>query len=326
MAEPWREVADRVRNWGRWGESDEIGTLNYITRAKVAEAAALVTAGKVISLSIPFDSYGPWGPSAFRRNPIHLMTVDGGDEDLVENMGDLASPTEQQLRTFFEGTPRRFTDDVIIMSLQSGTQWDALSHVYYEGRLFNGYPSATVTSRGASKNGIDKVAIRGIATRGVLIDVAAHRDLPWLEPGTLIHGKDLDEVLAAEGVEVRPGDIVLIRTGWWERFVHDNNPDLLSHGSPGLHWRAVEWMHEHEVAAVASDNVAVEGTNPDPEARSAFHMIALRDMGLMLGELWDLSRLSRDCAEDGRYEFLLSAPPLNFTGAVGSPLNPLALK
>jgi kynurenine formamidase len=205
---------------------------------------------------------------------------------------------------------------------RSGTRFP----VYYEGKLFNGYASATVTSRGAAHNSNARVAVRGAVTRGVLIDVAAHRGVRWLEPGYAITAAELDEVLREEGLSVAPGDIVLVRTGWWERFATENDSNLLSHGSPGLHWRCVEWLHDRQVAAVASDNVAVEASPHEEGARSAFHMIALRDMGLTLGELWDLGRLSADCAGDRRYEFMLSAPPLHFVGAVGSPLNPLAVK
>jgi kynurenine formamidase len=326
VTEPWREVADRVRNWGRWGPADELGTLNYITPEKIVEAASLVRRGTVISLSAPFDSLGPWGPGAFRRNPVHLMTVDGGDADLAEHMGDWGGPTEQQLKAYFADTPRRFTDDVIFMSLQSGTQWDAFSHVYYDGKLYNGYPATSVTSRGAAKDSIDKVAKRGIVTRGVLADVARHRGVPWMEAGTPITPTELDEVLAAERVSMSPGDILIVRTGWWTRFATEKDEKSLAGGSPGLHWRCVEWMHDHQVAAVASDNIAVEAGPAEADARSAFHMIALRDMGLMMGELWDLQELSDDCQADGCYEFLLSAPPIHFVGAVGSPLNPLAVK
>ncbi len=332
MAESWTSddfyaAAKKLRNWGRWGDDDQLGTLNFITPETVKAAAKLVRKGTIFPLGINFDAYGPQGAHGFRRNPIHLMSVDGGDEQMAEHLLGWGGATEAQMTGLYQGGPMRFNDDYIMMPLQAGTQWDALSHVYYEGQLYNGYPSGAVTSFGATKNSIDQVDKKGIVGRGVLLDVAQHRGLPHLPPNTAISPDDLDEVAAAEGVTIASGDIVIVRTGWWRTFLEDGDGEAWTIGSPGLSWRCAEWLREHEVAAVASDNIAVEVSPPEIEGvLLAFHMLCIRDMGMMLGEMWDLEALSADCAADGVYTFQLIAPPLRVTGAVGSPINPIALK
>lgn len=324
----WRAVADRVRNWGRWGNADELGTLNFITEEKVRQSARLVRQGKILPLGINFDAYGPQSASGFRRNPIHLMTLDGGDRELAEYLREWGGPTEAQVRGFWESELMRFNDDVIIMPLQAGTQWDALSHVYYEEQLYNGFPASSVTSFGATKNSIDKVDVKGIVSRGVLLDVARHFGQSCLPPHTAISPEDLEAVAAAQNVRVERGDIVLVRTGWWGSFVEHRDAGKPIPAAAGVSWRVAEWLHDREAAAIAADNGAVEVSPSGVDGVRALpmHLLCIRDMGLMLGELWDLEALGRDCAEDGVYEFQLVAPPLRVTGAVGSPINPLALK
>ncbi len=321
------EAASKVRNWGRWGEDDQLGCLNFITSAKLIQAAGLVTQGKVFPLGVNFDSHGPQGAHGFRRNPIHLMMVDGGDSELGKYLAGWGGATEAQMAGLWDAGPMRFNDDFIMMPLQAATQWDALSHVYYEGQMYNGFPSSAVTSFGATKNSIDQVDVKGIVSRGVLLDVAHHRGLPHLPPNTPISPDDLDEVAAAQGVTIESGDIVVVRTGWWANFLEHRDGEAWTMGSPGVSWKCAEWLWEHEVAAIASDNIAVEVSPPEIEGvLLAFHLLAIRDMGMMLGEMWNLEALSADCAEDGRYTFQLAAPPLRVTGAVGSPINPLAMK
>jgi kynurenine formamidase len=321
----FRTVAAKVRNWGRWGPDDELGTLNHITREKVQEAAALVRRGAVFSLGINFDDNGPQGRTPFRSNPIHHMTIDGGDgRDFVERVrGSTLASTHLVARMYRDGLVR-FNDDYITMPLQAATQWDALSHVYYEGELYNGFSADTVTSFGAARCGIDKVDVKGITSRGVLLDIARARNVEQIDP-TLpaILPDELDAVARAQRVSIGPGDILLVRTGWWKQFRRSRDRGLEWNG---LSWRCAEWLHDLSVAAVAADNVAVEGGQQDIDLQLAFHMLCLRDMGMMLGEIWDLEALADDCAEDGIYEFQLVAPPLRVTGGVGSPVNPVALK
>jgi kynurenine formamidase len=323
----FRRVGEAVRNWGRWGDADELGTLNFITAEKVHQAAALVKHGKVFPLGVDFGSSGPQGAFQFRHNPIHVMTIDGGDaKTLVEYSPKwLQNTVAHQLGSYFEGNPFRFNDDMIVMSLQAATQWDALSHVYYDDQLYNGFPASSVTSLGAYHCGIDKVDVKGITSRGVLLDVVRHRGAEtFLEHGNPITPDELDEVARSQRVAIERGDIVLVRTGWWARFLEAGDG---AEPYSGLDWRCASWLHDHEIAAVAADNLMVE--DPKSGVDGTFlpmHMLCLRDIGMMLGEYWDLTALAADCAADGVYEFQLVAPPLRVTGAVGSPVNPIAIK
>jgi len=319
-------VAGEVRNWGRWGDADELGTLNLIDDDKVRQAAGLVRKGKVFSLGMEFGSTSPQGAFEFRQRPVHLMTVDGGDEKHYAEFGAKWSEnaSAQQISDFFGASPFRFNDDVIIMPLQAATQWDALSHAYYDGQLYNGFPASSVTSAGAFRCGIDKVDGKGVTSRGVLIDMARHRGVDFIAPGNDITPEELDEALAGQGVTVERGDVVMVRTGWIAKFRETGNS---MEPSSGLSWRCAQWLHEHEVAAVAADNIMVESLESGVEGMFLpLHLLTLREMGMMLGEFWYLDELAADCAADGTYDFHIIAPPLRVTGAVGSPVNPIALK
>src|SRR5437867_10364005 len=168
--ETLRKLAMQVRNWGRWGAADEIGTLNFITPEAVAAACRLATTGKVFALGIPLQREGPQSGTRQRFNPIHTMFRDGGDQP--------RTPAEVVALQGYGGS-----DDWIVMPLQCVTQWDSLAHVFYEGKMYNGYDAALVTSNGTSKNSIDKTKSR-IAGRGVLLDVARWKGVRALSPDT----------------------------------------------------------------------------------------------------------------------------------------------
>jgi kynurenine formamidase len=257
------------------------------------------------------------------------MTVDGGDANTLVKYAPewLRNSVAQELSSFFVDNIFRFNDDMIVMPLQAATQWDALSHVYYEDKLYNDFPADSVTSFGAFHCGIDKVDVKGITSRGVLLDVVSHRgEEVFCQPGNPITPGELDEIAAKQGVTVGRGDVVVVHTGWWTRFL--STGDGAEAGS-GLDWTCAAWLHDHEVAAVAADNLMVEDPDPANGVDGTFlpmHMLCLRDMGLMLGEFWDLGGLAADCAADGVYEFQLIAPPLKVIGAVGAPVSPIAIK
>jgi kynurenine formamidase len=309
-----RKLALEVRNWGRWGSEDEIGTLNYITPESIAEACGLVTAGKVFALGIPLQREGPQSGTRARFNPIHTMFRDGGDQPR-----DAAGVVELQ---GYGGS-----DDWIVMPLQCVTQWDSLAHVFDSGKMYNGYDARLVTSSGAARNSIDKTTDK-IVGRGVLLDVARYKGVPFLAPGYAITVADLEGAAAAERVEVRRGDILLVRTGHMSTYLARgswNHFDL--DPSPGVSVYVAPWLHARQIAAIASDNYAVEVRPSElPPFRSPFHICAIPNMGLTLGEIFHLEELARDCAADGRYAFLLVAPPLPVTHGVGTPINPYALK
>jgi kynurenine formamidase len=213
------------------------------------------------------------------------------------------------------------------MPLQCVTQWDSLAHVFYEGKMYNGFDAALVTSSGAAKNSIDKTKNK-IVSRGVLLDVARYKGVQALARGYAITVADLDGTAAAQKVDVQRGDILLIRTGHMSHYLDKGNWNYFDlDESPGVSVHTAAWMHAKEIAAVASDNYAVEVRPSEmPPFRSPFHICAIPNMGLTLGEIFYLEELAADCATDGRYAFLLVAPPLPVTNAVGTPINPYAMK
>lgn len=304
MAQNFREVGERLRNWGRWGDDDECGTVNFITPERLVAAAKLVKRGAIFDLGIPFDANGPQ-PGGGRINPVRLMSETGADQDYPGGF--------------------HYADDYVFMPLQSASQWDGLAHVHYDDHLYNGFPSSDVSPHGARHCSIDKMA-KGIVGRGVLLDIARLKGVEWMQAGEVITPDDLDAAAERQGVTVGPGDIVLFRTGWRTKFVREKDPVGFMAGEPGLGLACAEWLHARDVAALGSDNWAIEVLPGENEDVFAVHMVLIRDMGMTLGEILDLDELAADCEADGVWEFLLTAPPIKFTAAVGSPINPLAIK
>jgi kynurenine formamidase len=161
-----------------------------------------------------------------------------------------------------------------------------------------------------------------VCARGVLLDLLRYRGVPYLPPRTAVQVDELEAVAAAENVEIRPGDFLVVNTGSQVRHRETGN-GLLSEFS-GLDWRCATWLHDHEIAAVASDNAGIECGMQD--GILPLHVLCLREMGMVFGEMWELEALAADCAADGVYEFQLVAAPLMVTGAVGAPVNALAIK
>lgn len=308
-----REWGRLFSNWGRWGPDDERGTLNFITAERILEACSLPRRGLVVSCALPFDERGPQSGLAGRHNPIHTMLADGGDA--------LAGAQDFLAGGF------RYADDAVTMPLQCGTQWDALSHVFYDERMYNDRDVRLVTSRGARANSIDRIC-DGVVGRGVLLDLPRVRRVPWLEDGTPILPEELDACAEAQGVSVESGDVVLVRTGMMTRCLEQESWRGYCGGpAPGLSVTCARWIYEREIAALATDTWGVEVIpNETPDCFQPLHMISLRNTGLLLGEIFQLDPLAAACAEDGNYAFLFTAPPLPITGAVGSPINPLAIK
>jgi len=303
-----RKLGKQLSNWNRWGADDERGTLNFITPEVVKRAAGLVRRGQVFSLGLAFGAEGPQIGQGGRVNPLHLMTA--VDQKLPGEYPD----------------GFRYADDLLILPLQCATQWDSLAHVHYDGQLYNGFPATATTSAGAAKDGIDKVGA-GVVSRGVLLDIARLKDEPRLKPGTVITPDDLEAAERAQGVRVERGDVLLVRTGHLSVFKSDGDRVGYMRMMPGLGMACATWLHGREIAAVATDTNAVE-VIPFEDARTPLplHLICLRDLGLTLGEMFDLDALADDCAADHVWEFFFTAPALRVSGGIGSPLNPLAIK
>ena len=219
----------------------------------------------------------------------------------------------------------RSADDIIIMPLQCGTQWDALGHIIFEGKIYNGFDASMVSSRGALRGDVAQAAGH-IAGRGVLLDVARWADLEALPGGYVIGVDELEGCAQAQGTDVNEGDFVLVRTGQvgevrrrgaWQ--------DYAGGHAPGLGLSAAPWLRHRDVAAVATDTWGMEVLpNETEDVFQPLHIILIVHMGLWVGEIFDLEKLGERCAAIDRWEFFFSAPPLPFTRAVGSPVNPLA--
>jgi kynurenine formamidase len=300
-----------LSNWGRWGADDELGTLNLITAEKRVHAAACVRTGTAHSLAMVLRSDRPQPIGSGRINPQHVMTMTGTDAATGV-------------------APAAYSDDVLAMSLHAATHWDALSHVFHRGRMYNDRAGEMVTSAGAAANDIVGVA-RRMVTRGVLVDVAAHRGEAALVEDHEITVAELEAALDAQGVSVSEGDALLIRTGHlgriqatgdWSHFTEVND---IQPKEPGIGGACLPWLDEHGIAAVACDNWAVEwltGSLP----RLPIHEVAIVHMGLLLGEVFELDALASACAADGHYDFLFAAAPLPVRGGVGGPVNPMVVR
>jgi kynurenine formamidase len=301
-----KQLAAKVSNAGRWGPDDQRGTLNLIDQAAVLRGIRAAQQGRVFSLAIPFDEDGPQtGAIPGRENPQRRMLM---------------------INQPFTGDPSDFctSDDFVSMGVQAATHWDALSHAGYEGELYNHVPFEAVTEAGASKLGID--AFGPVVSRGVLADVARALGVERFDDNHPITGDDLDKAVALGGLTVEPGDVLLVRTGQMH-WLRQGEKDRFREPTPGLSTQSVEWLRDHDVAAVATDTLVFEcWPCEDPAALLPVHLLHLRDMGMPQGQLWHLDDLAADCADDGQYEFLLCATPLPLTRSVGGPVAPTAIK
>ena len=323
MAAPERyaTIASRVRNWGRWGPDDQLGTLNLVDAAARRRGSASVVTGEAFALGLPLSEREgiQRGFIPGRINPLRTMIA---------------------LNTPLSAEPGWIcaSEDVVTMALQCATHWDALAHVSYGGHLYNGYDAAEVTVEGARRCGI--ATVETLVSRGILLDVARARGVEVLDPGYPITPADLDAAVDLAGVSPEPGDVVLVRTG---QMVHlalqapgqppgrrgGGQRDVVRYTwpSPGLTMACAEWLHLHDVAAVATDTLTLEVFPCEDESiYLPVHLLHLVEMGMTQGQNWVLDHLARACAADGRYTFFLDASPLPFTAGLGSPLNPVAVR
>lgn len=286
------QVSGDLTNWGRWGEEDQLGTANLLTAEVIRAAAGLVKTGKTYSLSTPLETEGAqWPP----RHKMWRTTV----------FAD-------------QPTGRSSAGDALVMHSHSGTHIDALCHIWYGGRLYNGFDAGEhVSSYGITRNSIDNLPF--IVGRGVLLDVAAWKGVQHLGLGERVTADDLDRCAAAQGVEVRSGDTLLVRTGWLRVMTTDRA--LFDSGEPGLDETTLSWLKDRDVVGVGVDNYGVEVLDQMPPRDLPVHRIGIRDLGLYLMENLDLEALAADRA----FESFLVIAPLRLSGGAGSPINPIAI-
>jgi kynurenine formamidase len=294
---------ERLKNWGRWGSDDELGTLNYLRPEHVVAAAGLVRTGQTVSMSLDLNTEaGPDNP----HPAIHYMSL------LHDVDAELVGVAMDFLGIDFHG--------------DSHTHLDAPCHISYQGRLYNGRAAAGVRSTGATFGGID-VFRAGIVGRGVLLDIPRLRGVPWLEPGTAVTA---DELIAAErafGVRLGEGDIFVFRTGHHRRrlVLGPWDPNETGEGRAGLDPFALELLHERRISVFLPDGDGETIPGRVAGVPSEIHALQIVAMGLVCADSLQLEDVADTCEAEGRWEFLVSLAPLVLRGGTGSPFNPIAI-
>jgi kynurenine formamidase len=297
----FRDLFERVSNWGRWGPDDERGALNYVTRDRIAAAAGLVRSGRTVSLSRPLNTEDE------PDNPVpadHHMTMLGA-KDHPDGIA--------------------FAKDYIGVDYHNDTHshLDAFCHVSYDGSLYNGRPADSVSADGAALETVE-VLKDGLVSRGVLLDIPRLRGVRWLEPGESVLLADLDEAERSQAVSVGEGDILLVRVGHATR-LDELGPWDVASSKAGLHPSCAEFLSERRVAALGSDGNNDTAPSFTEGVGFPIHVLALTAMGVHLLDYLHLDELARICEQAGGWEFLFVAAPLRIAGGTGSPLNPIAV-
>jgi len=305
--EEFERIFESVKNWGRWGPDDQLGTLNLITPARVRAAAGLVRSGRRVSMQIPINKVaGPDNP-----NPaIHFVTQ-GHDIDIGSS-------------------GLRFGLDFLGMACHGDchSHMDALCHISYKGQTYNGKPAEEVlTTKGATTLDVASIGEVGVVGRGVLLDLPRFRGVKWLEPGEAVMRAELEACERAQGVHLGEGDIFVYRTGHHRRRLElgpwDNGPD--GEGKAGLHVDTIPWMHERGVAAFLPDGDGEAIPSCVDGMIYPIHPLQIVAMGMMTADSLQFEDLAKACEEEGRFEFMVVGLPLRLPGGTGSPWNPIAI-
>lgn len=308
-------LAASPRNWGRWGDDDEVGALNFLGNAEVLAGVACIRSGKVITCGERIGS--PEG------DPIWP----GRAQPRRYNTQDKSHYQSGTVMPFAGGA--EFSDDKIDMFLQGSTQYDAIGHVWFDDQMYNGYP-ASDSIGGMQRGSILPIAEKGIAGRGVLLDMAAWKGKFALEKGDLLY---LDDILGAaqrQGVELRKRDILCLRIGFLQlRFRQPAEEFFRDFVEPGLTYspELVQWFSDMEIAALCTDTISNE-TQYDPAVGVGIplHGALLRNLGISFNELCNFEKLAEDCHNDGQWDFLYTAAPLKIVDGCGAPVNVLVIK
>jgi kynurenine formamidase len=304
----FEQIFESVKNWGRWGPDDELGTLNYITPEKVRAAAGLVRSGRRVSMAIPINKVA--GPD----NPMqaNLLVVQGHDVPVDESKV-------------------RFGLDWLGMAAHGDchTHVDALCHISYDGLTYNGRRAEDVLrTNGATEQDIAAYHT-GVVGRGVLLDLPRHRGVKWLEPGEAVTRAELEDCAAAQDVELGEGDILVFRTGHHRRRLElgpwDNSPPPAGEGKAGLHVDTIPWMHELRLAAFLPDGDGEAVPSVVDGITYPIHPLQVAAMGMLVSDSLQFEELVVACEEEQRYEFMVVGLPLRLPGGTGSPWNPIAI-
>lgn len=287
-----------ISNWGRWGDQDELGTLNLITPTKSKQAAALVVEGITVSLELELNK------KADKLN-IH--------------------PFEHVLRVA-EMAGHQVAGDQYCVDYHgfAHTHMDGLAHFAHKNSFYNGVPYSEAKPDGSDRLGIENAGVKGIFTRGVLVDMPRYLGVEFLKPGQAITAKDLEVWEEKTGVTISSGDVLLIRTGRWAKVTQDGQWNLLE-AAAGVHASLASWLKQRDVAVLGSDGVSDVMPSGVEGRANPLHELVLVGLGMPLLDNLDLEVISQLAHDRGRYTFLFVAAPLRVPGGTGSPLNPLAI-
>ena len=308
-------LADAPNNWGKWGPDDEVGSLNYLGPEQVLAAVRLVSSGKTFTLQrLIGDPKGdPVWPGRTPAERTQILDESNWDE----GAGGPAFPGGLH-----------YADDKINAFLQGSTQYDALGHVWFGGKLWNGYDART-TIGGLDKASVQPIAERGIVGRAVLLDMARFRGKDNLAAAETFTHEDLLACAAAQGVTIEKRDIIIVRTNFLKLFFELGDKFYEGFCEPGLVYspELVSWFQEMEIPNLVTDTIANEVTfDPANGVALVLHNALMRNLGVTLTEIADLELLAADCAQDGQYAFLYVAAPLKVAKGSGSPVNPVVIK
>jgi kynurenine formamidase len=286
-----------LSNWGRWGKDDELGTLNFITAEKKVAAASLVRDGVSVSMALELNKIADEVNTFPFEHELEVATFEGhvgaGDRYSIQYHGFAHS------------------------------HMDALPHFSRNGKMYNGFPWSGVKPTGAERLGIEN-AHAGVFTRGVLVDMAWFKGVDYLAPGAVITTADLEAWKARTGVEIGSGDVLLVRTGRWERVRRKGQWNVLE-GLAGMHASVAKWLHAREVAVIGCDGVSDVMPSGVEGLGNPLHELVIVQMGMPILDNLDLDEVAEVAAAKNRWTFLFVGAPLRVVGGTGSPLNPLAV-
>jgi kynurenine formamidase len=290
-AEEFDRLFQQVKNWGRWGADDQLGSVNLITAATRRKALSLAKTGQTVSLV---------------HNP------------LTEKADDNTSPFEHTMNP-------GFTTDTYRVSYHgySHSHMDALCHILYKDQTYNGYARAVVnTDKGCTKLGIENLK-QGLITRGVLIDIPRLKGVPYLEPGFAIYQEDVEAWEKMAGVKIASGDAILLRTGRWARRAKVG-PWAVGRNAAGFHASIIPFIKQRGVAIVGSDDAAEVTPTLVQGVALPVHTLLITALGINILDNQDLEALAETCAKLKKWEFMLTINPMPITGGTGSPMNTIA--
>ena len=304
------EYFKTLSNWGRWGAEDERGPINLIDEAKARQAAALVRTGERVSCALPIPRMQQI-PGLML--PVMHFMIESGDGWDSGRKQTLFPPGMQGSVDWFG----------MVFHGSSITHIDSPAHIFHDGKLFNGWPSETVSTHYGATRGSIQLLEEGVVSRGVMLDIPALTGRDYLDDGEPIYRSHLEEAEERVGLRVEAGDIVFVRTGAAKR--RESGHETHAGGTPGMHADTLPWLRERDVAVLASDSVNDVGPSGYADIRMPVHQVGIAAIGLWLIDNASLEPLAAACAKHRRREFMCVLAPLRLTGATGSPLNPIAV-